>query len=60
MEEKRIKYVNEHQKTHYKRIIALIPLSDEKVINKIQKVKISGSISNYIYELIKKDVEKDD
>ena len=56
----RYAYINNHKKTHYRRIIALIPLSDEKVIEKIQNVKTSGSLSNYIYELIKKDIEKDD
>ena len=47
-------YSNNYEKSFYKRLIVYIPKNDEKVIEKLNHVK---SVSGYIKDLIKKDIE---
>lgn len=48
-------YDQEYKRQHYKRIIALIPKSDEDVLKRIEENKPTSA---YIYKLIKQDIEK--
>ena len=47
-------YSNNYERSFYKRLIICIPKTDEKVIEKLNHVK---SVSGYIKDLIKKDIE---
>ena len=49
-------YSNNYEKSFYKRLIILIPKTDEKVIEKLSSVK---SVSGYIKDLIRDDVMKE-
>ncbi len=49
-------YSNNYERSFYKRLIILIPKSDEKVIDKINSVK---SVSGYIKDLIREDIKKE-
>lgn len=49
-------YSNNYEKSFYRRIILVIPKSDEKVIDKLNSVK---SVSGYIKELIREDIKKE-
>ena len=49
------KYNADFMKTHYKRVTALIPLSEADVIEHLSKQK---SASSYILKLIKDDMKK--
>ena len=49
------KYNADFMKTHYKRVTALIPLSEMGVIEHLNKQK---SASSYILQLIKEDMKK--
>ena len=49
------KYCNDFKKKHYKRVVALIPRSDEEMI---QHLATKDSVSAYIYGLIKDDIER--
>ena len=49
------KYNADFMKTHYKRVTALIPLSEMDVIEHLNKQK---SASSYILQLIKEDMKK--
>lgn len=53
----RTAYFYKHQRENYKRIISLVRTDDEDLIKKINSV---DSISEYVYDLIKKDVYGDD
>ena len=48
------KCCNDYKKVNYKRITALIPRKDSAMIEHLAKQK---SVSTYIYELIKKDMD---
>lgn len=50
-------YDNKYKKEHYKRVTVLVPLSNERVLNQLNKV---GSKSAYILDLIEKDMKKND
>lgn len=53
----RTAYLNEHQRTHYKRYVSLLRKdTDKELIEKLESVK---SINDYVYKLIKKDVYGD-
>ncbi len=49
------KYCNDFKKTHYKRVVALIPRRDKEMIEYLES---KSSVSGYIYDLIKDDMEK--
>ena len=48
-------YDNKYKKRHYKRVTVLVPLSNERVLNQLDKVE---SKSAYILDLIEKDINK--
>jgi hypothetical protein len=48
-------YDNKYKKSHYKRVTVLVPLSNERVLNQLDKVE---SKSAYILDLIEKDLSK--
>lgn len=50
---KQITYINEYNKMAYRRVTMLVPVSEKKVLEKLDSVK---SKSDYLLSLVKKDI----